>query len=96
MWSDYVAYGRFGPDTDMNMSSYASSLTSRVSVSPLTVPTLVWECYLEYLWFYEPSSWVARTAYGFRVLAFLLVFPITVLTLLVRTALPMNHESRSS
>jgi hypothetical protein len=65
----------------MNVTNF-SELTSRITISPSALPTLLWEYYLEYLWFYQPSSWVARTAYAFRVLAFLLILPITLLTLL--------------
>jgi hypothetical protein len=47
-----------------------------------TIPSLLWEYYLEYLWFYEPGTGVARIAYTFRVLAFLLIIPMTGITLL--------------
>jgi hypothetical protein len=39
---------------------------------------------MKYLWNPHPSSWVTKVAYSFRVLAFLLILPVLILTLLVR------------
>jgi len=46
------------------------------------IPSILWEYYLENLWFYDQGSWVARVAYTFRVLAFLLIIPMSGITLL--------------
>jgi len=37
---------------------------------------------MKYLWNPHPSSWVTKVAYSFRVLAFLLILPVLILTLL--------------
>ncbi|KAF8973097.1 hypothetical protein BDZ97DRAFT_1912676 [Flammula alnicola] len=67
----------------MNISFYASELTSRVSgISPSSVPQTLWAYYIQYLWFYEPNSWVAKIAYSFRILAILVSLPIVILGLL--------------
>lgn len=49
-----------------------------------SIPQLLWKYYLEYLWYYEPDSWVARTAHGARLLAVLVALPIVILALLAR------------
>ncbi|KZT72114.1 hypothetical protein DAEQUDRAFT_723282 [Daedalea quercina L-15889] len=51
-------------------------------MSILFAPTTLWGLYVEYLWNYEPGSWVDRAASTFRFLAFLLIAPFAVLTLL--------------
>lgn len=66
----------------------ASSATTVV----LSSPRFVWALYVEYLWNYEANSWVASTAYTFRVLSLLLLAPITILTLLVSVYYPsLSH-----
>ncbi|TFK73900.1 hypothetical protein BDN72DRAFT_956226 [Pluteus cervinus] len=45
-------------------------------------PLNLWHYYREYLWDYKPNSWVYQLAGFFRVISFLLVFPIIVLALL--------------
>jgi len=65
----------------MNVSFYTSQVTQ---IEPLSIPGILWTCYLEYLWFYEPDSWVATIAYSFRVFAFLVALPFVILGLLVR------------
>ncbi len=55
-----------------------------------SVPQFLWKYYVDYLWYYEPDSWVARTANGARVLAILVALPIVILGLLVRIA-PTNN-----
>jgi hypothetical protein len=71
-------------DPAMNLSSYVADFTFKVSqLSLSTLPRNLWEYYIEYLWDYKPSSWVARIAYTSRLLAILLILPILVLTLLV-------------
>lgn len=69
----------------MNVSYYTSEFTSQVSEIPiLSIPGTLWAYYLEYLWFYEPDSWVATIAYSCRVLAVLISLPVIILGLLVR------------
>ncbi|KAH7888497.1 hypothetical protein F5I97DRAFT_706719 [Phlebopus sp. FC_14] len=53
---------------------------SQISIA--SAPRLLWDTYLEYLWNYQPGSWVGRTASSFRILALLLVLPVVILTLL--------------
>ncbi|KAH9485113.1 hypothetical protein JR316_0002020 [Psilocybe cubensis] len=67
----------------MNVTFYTSEFTSQVSQIPiLTIPGTIWAYYLEYLWFYEPDSWVATIAYSCRVLAVLISLPVIILGLL--------------
>ncbi|KAG1832511.1 hypothetical protein EV424DRAFT_32131 [Suillus variegatus] len=47
-----------------------------------SAPRRVWHAYIEYLWNPLPGSWVTQVAYSFRILAFLLILPVVVLTLL--------------
>ncbi|KAG2338660.1 hypothetical protein BDR05DRAFT_968947 [Suillus weaverae] len=65
--------------------------SSHLSLS--SAPRLVWHAYIEYLWNPHPGSWVSQVAYSFRVLAFLLILPVVILTLLVRQPC---HICRSS
>lgn len=67
-------FAPFLPNTIM--STTASSLAS--------APFFLWNLYLEHLWDYKPGSWVQRTASSFRVLAFIVIMPFAILTLLVR------------
>ncbi|KAK0454968.1 hypothetical protein EV421DRAFT_467305 [Armillaria borealis] len=60
--------------------TYVSSITS--AMDPSSLPRLIWDLYLEYLWFYSPNSWVAHIAYGFRIIAIFLISPIVIVTLL--------------
>ena len=63
----------------------AMDLISNTLGLPLaSIPQLLWKYYLEYLWYYEPDSWVARTAHGARLLAVLVALPIVILALLAR------------
>ncbi|KAF8904451.1 hypothetical protein CPB84DRAFT_1814445 [Gymnopilus junonius] len=67
----------------MNITFYASEVSSQVSqISLASIPSTLWALYLEYLWFYEPDSWVARIAYSCRVLAVLVSLPVIILGLL--------------
>src|SRR5271154_5309186 len=59
-------------------------LVSRSDFHPSNVPNVLWESYLEYLWYYQADSWVSRMAYAFRVLAVSVAFPFIILTLFVR------------
>ncbi|TFK54140.1 hypothetical protein OE88DRAFT_1711090 [Heliocybe sulcata] len=45
-------------------------------------PSSLWNCYLEYLVYYEPTSWVGKAASTFRILAFMALAPFILLTLL--------------
>jgi len=54
-----------------------------------SVSQFLWKYYVDYLWYYEPNSWVARTANGARLLAILVALPIVILALLVRNV-PTN------
>jgi hypothetical protein len=68
----------------MNVSGYVSELSSQVfQVPPSLVPSILWKYYIQYLWDYQPNSWVARAAYICRVLAILVSLPIVILALLV-------------
>ncbi|KAF8236549.1 hypothetical protein L208DRAFT_1357331 [Tricholoma matsutake] len=67
----------------MNVSSYAPNLSYHISqLSPPLSPRSIWGYYVQYLWNYQPNSWVARIASVCRVLAILISFPIVVLALL--------------
>jgi len=63
----------------MNATNILRYVPSQVS---LLAPGTLWDYYVEYLWNYQPNSWVARTAYTSRVLAILASLPIIVLALL--------------
>jgi len=56
-----------------------------MSYSPLSslsfTPRFVWHAYVKYLWSPHPTAWVTKVAYSFRVLAFLLILPVLILTL---------------
>ena len=49
-----------------------------------SAPVTLWDLYVEYLWRYQPGSWVEWIASCFRALAFAVVAPFVFLTLLVR------------
>lgn len=58
----------------------SSQYSSHLSFS--STPRLLWNAYIEYLWNPRPGSWVSQVAYSFRILAFLLILPVVILTLL--------------
>ncbi|RDB25128.1 hypothetical protein Hypma_007744 [Hypsizygus marmoreus] len=67
----------------MNVSTLVFDFSFQISqVSPSTLPGMLWNHYVEYLWNYHPNSWVARIASISRFLALLVSFPIIVLGLL--------------
>ncbi|KAF9482173.1 hypothetical protein BDN70DRAFT_991388 [Pholiota conissans] len=67
----------------MNFTTYTSDVTAKITqIDPLSIPHTLWIFYLEYLWFYEPNSWVAKIAYSCRVLAILVSLPVVILGLL--------------
>jgi hypothetical protein len=76
----YLVYHTFQFST-MNLSFDTSQYTSQVS--PSSIPGLLWAYYVQNLWNYESSSWVARIAYSCRILAILVSLPIIILGLLV-------------
>jgi len=64
----------------VSLSGHLTELISGFSLSSL--PRLIWQYYLEYLWFYEPSSWVGRIAHIFQILAFMMILPMVLFSLL--------------
>ncbi|KAK0212827.1 hypothetical protein DFS33DRAFT_70826 [Desarmillaria ectypa] len=60
--------------------TFVPTIASAMDLSSL--PRLIWDLYLEYLWYYPPNSWVACIAYGFRIVAIFLISPIVIITLL--------------
>jgi len=64
----------------MNLSFDTSEISSQVS--SFSMPGLLWAYYVQYLWNYEPGSFVARIAYSCRILAILISLPIIILGLL--------------
>ncbi|CCM01139.1 uncharacterized protein FIBRA_03187 [Fibroporia radiculosa] len=48
----------------------------------LSAPNLLWSLYVDYLWNYQRGSWVYSVASTFRVLAFTIIVPFVLLTLL--------------
>lgn len=60
----------------------------------VSFPRVAWDLYIEYLWNYEPNSWVASAAYMFRILGLLMFAPVITLTLLVsHRSRPLYHPS---
>ena len=55
-----------------------------------SLPHAIWHLYLDTLVHYGPGSWVAQTASTCRVLAFAIIVPFVLLTLLVRPASPCS------
>src|SRR5882762_2080009 len=53
-----------------------------------SLPLVLWEYYLQYLWYYDSSSWVAKISSSLRVLAFLFVLPAITLGMLVCSTVP--------
>ncbi|KAI0093022.1 hypothetical protein BDY19DRAFT_989707 [Irpex rosettiformis] len=52
------------------------------SSSILSAPLHLWDLYVIYLWDYKPGTWVYRIAQTFWILAFMVLSPFVVLTLL--------------
>lgn len=63
----------------MNMSNYFQD------TSFSSIPHILWQYYIDYLWNYEDASWVAKIANTSRVLAIAVILPVVVLAMLVRT-----------
>ncbi|OBZ67015.1 hypothetical protein A0H81_12806 [Grifola frondosa] len=53
-----------------------------MGMSVLSLPASLWHLYVKHLWNYKPGSWVDSTASTFRLLAFAVVAPFVLLTLL--------------
>ncbi|KAI5889394.1 uncharacterized protein SCHCODRAFT_02634404 [Schizophyllum commune H4-8] len=64
-----------------SLPSFASNLAS-LPGTLASLPGTLWRLYVDYLWNYDANSWVAHAAYSMRVMAVLLMLPITVLTML--------------
>jgi hypothetical protein len=71
----------------MTLSSQILDVASGISLKLSSIPHLLWQYYLEYLIFYEPTSWVGRIAHSFRLLAIIFIMPMVFISLLVRTSL---------
>jgi len=52
-----------------------------IALAMVSLPAHLWRLYVEYLWDPAPGSWVSRTAYTFRILAYLMIAPFCLLTL---------------
>lgn len=48
----------------------------------LSVPSFLWNLYVQNLWYYQRGSWIDSAAYTFRFLAFVVIAPFVLLTLL--------------
>lgn len=70
---------------DINLSGLSAwPALGGVALAMVSLPTRLWHLYVEYLWDPAPGSWVSRTAYTFRILAYFVIAPFVLLTLLVR------------
>ena len=58
-------------------------------MSPSQLPSLLWAWYIEYLWNYEPGSWVHASASTFRFFAAFIIVPLTLLVMFVSLSLPL-------
>lgn len=56
-----------------------------IALAMVSLPAHLWRLYVEYLWDPAPGSWVSRTAYTFRILAYFMIAPFCILTLVVRS-----------
>ena len=59
------------------------------------LPGLLWAQYIEYLWDYEPGSWVDASASTFRLFAAFIIVPLALLVMLasLRTVLHVNRKT---
>jgi len=53
-----------------------------MTMSPLELTSLLWARYIEYLWNYEPGSWVEASASTFRLFAAFIITPLALLVML--------------
>ena len=58
-------------------------MSSSSSASILSAPLYLWDLYITYLWNYKPGTWVYRIAQTSWILAFMVITPFIILTLLV-------------
>lgn len=70
---------------------------STTTMTLFELPSLLWARYIEYLWDYEPGSWVDASASTFRLVAAFIVMPLLLLVMLaspsLRTVLHVNHQT---
>jgi len=64
----------------MNLTAVVSEFSTQLSEKQIL--STLWYYYHEWLWNYAPDSWVQRFSDSFRLLSFLVILPILVLTLL--------------
>ena len=57
--------------------------SSSSSASILSASLYLWDLYITYLWNYKPGTWVYRIAQTSWILAFMVITPFIILTLLV-------------
>ncbi|KAL1715801.1 hypothetical protein EV715DRAFT_293782 [Schizophyllum commune] len=69
-------------DLPETVASVSFTLAASVPSTLAALPGTLWRLYVDYLWNYDANSWVAHAAYSMRVMAVLLMLPITVLTML--------------
>ena len=66
-------------------------------MTPFELTSLLWARYIEYLWDYEPGSWVDASASTFRLVAVFIIMPLVLLVMLaslfLRTVLHVNLTS---
>lgn len=55
----------------------------------LALPVRLWRLYVDHLWHVQPGSWVARSTSTFQFLAYLIILPFLLLTLLVSFHVPL-------
>jgi hypothetical protein len=58
------------------------------------LPSLLWAQYIEYLWDYEPGSWVDASASTFRLAAVFIIMPLVLLVMLA-SLFSSHHSSRN-
>ena len=63
-------------------------------MSPSQLPTLLWAWYVEYLWNYQPDSWVHASASTFRFFAAFIIVPLTLLVMFASPPLPHPSSVR--
>lgn len=60
----------------------------------LSVPSFLWNLYVQNLWYYQRGSWIDSAAYTFRFLAFVVIAPFVLLTLLVCISHDLRRPSQ--
>jgi len=75
------------PDVDQGAPRWPK-ISERVPLHSTTMmplselPSLLWAHYIEYLWDYEPGSWVYTSASTFRLFAAFIFTPLALLVML--------------